>query len=111
MRAKRKMGFEHLQRRDDPWAPRYAPPSAEELAWARYQQSLWEYRITVFGRAVTPWSSKAETHRAAIRMGHASRCEQTRLLFMTVPAELESRKVDPPPKPPHELCCSRRRAR
>jgi hypothetical protein len=48
----------------------------------------------VFARAVTPWASLGETQRAAIRAGHGSVCEQSGLLYMTVPAWLQRKTID-----------------
>lgn len=65
----------------------------------------------VFGRPVTDWAPLAETQRAAIRMGHGSRCEQTGLLYMTVPAWIEWGEPQPEATPAREAYCSRRPAR
>lgn len=109
MRARVKMGFERRRRPEDAWTR--PPPTAEDLAWREWADACYEYRIVVFDRPVTKWGSLRGTQQAAIRMGHGSRCDRTGLLYMTVPAAIQSRRVEPPPKPPRELCYSRRRGR
>ncbi|MEA3017324.1 MAG: hypothetical protein QOI38_2046 [Sphingomonadales bacterium] len=112
MATRLKMGFEHLQRRDDPWARRPpAPPTPYDRALQAWADARYEYRLIVFDRPVTAWASRGDTQRAAIRMGHGSVCEQTGFLFLTVPAEMQRREADPPPMPPREPCCSKRRGR
>lgn len=96
MTAKRrpaKMGFEHLHRREPPPRPRL---SKEEREWLRATQPRYRYRVMVFGRAATPWRTDvAEMQRDAIRGGHGTVCEQTGLLFMTVPSWIQSERLDP----------------
>jgi hypothetical protein len=104
-KTKVKMGFEHLHRRKDP-RPRLRPLTTEERACRLAHAARYQYRVMVFARPVTDWMSLADAQRTAIRMGHGSRCQFTRRLFMTVPAWIQERETPVDARPRHEPCCS-----
>ncbi|MCC7393816.1 MAG: hypothetical protein IT553_03070 [Sphingomonadaceae bacterium] len=49
------------------------------------------------GRRVGPWrAERSAAERDAIREGRASRCRDTGIVFLTVPADIITREAEPP---------------
>jgi hypothetical protein len=91
-----KMGFEPKQ------APRRAAPPMTRAHREHLERkgalAPYRYRVMIFDRAVTPWrSDEQETLRDAVRGGHGTVCEQTGILFMTVPAWIQWEKLERSP--------------
>ncbi len=56
-----------------------------------------QYAFAWSGRRIGPWRARrSEAELDALREGRAQRCRDSRRIFLIVPADIVTRKVEPP---------------
>lgn len=54
-----------------------------------------EYALAIFGRPIGPWrATKREAEKDAIRTGNGNRDRYSKTVFLTVPADIVSRRIE-----------------
>lgn len=60
-------------------------------------RTVTQYAYAWAGRRVGPWrSERSAAELDALREGRASRCRDTGVVYLTVPADIMTRQVEPP---------------